>query len=439
MTASRPWYSAIQRAAALTRRSVAILRARGWRRFFGRVRRKLLPSSNQVYAFEALDFAETLDFTPAELQRSAAAMAVHAGALPVQSVNWFLPHFDHAYYGGIYTILRFAASFAQRHGVRNTFVILGGAGLPAAAFYQERIAAAFPALAGSAAIGVRDDAELTSVPPADVCIATFWTTAYALLKFNQTKRKGYFLQDYEPMFYPAGAISAQVEATYRFGFVGLANTITLKQHYADDYQGEATFFNPCVDTSLFYPADDRSAARQTLPYTVFFYARPDYPRNGFELGAQALRQLKQRLGRSVRIVSAGQRWNPASYGLDGVVEPLGLLSLHETARLYRECDVGLAMMFTRHPSYLPFELMASGCAVVSNVNSATAWLLRDGENCLLALPSATCIADALARALADRELRQRLAANALRLIRERFADWDAQTEQIYRYLCDPRA
>src|SRR5262249_7526191 len=154
---------------------------------------------------------------------------------------------------------------------------------------------------GSPAICVRGDAELTVVPPADACIATFWTTAYALLKFNQTKRKGYFLQDFEPMFYPAGAISAQVEATYRFGFYGLANTITLKQHYTTDYQGQATFFNPCVDTSLFHPADDRSAA-QSMPFMVFFYARPDYPRNGFELGAQALRQLKRRLGQRVRIV-----------------------------------------------------------------------------------------------------------------------------------------
>src|SRR4051794_21410721 len=99
----------------LAQRSLAIVRKSGWRGLYTRARRKLLPSSNQVYAFEALDFAETFDFTPAELQRSAATMATHAGALPVQSVNWFLPHFDHAYYGGIYTILRFAAGFAQRH------------------------------------------------------------------------------------------------------------------------------------------------------------------------------------------------------------------------------------------------------------------------------------------------------------------------------------
>lgn len=424
------------RAVSLAGRSLATLRAQGWRRLMLKARRRVLPSWNQVYAFEALDFAEAFDFSPEDLRRSAVAMAAHAGALPIRSVNWFLPHFDHAYYGGIYTILRFADAFARIHDVRNAFVILGGAGLPDQSFYRERIGAAFPALAGAPALVARGERGLIGAPTADACIATFWTTAYGLLKFNRTKRKGYFLQDFEPMFYPAGAISAQVEATYRFGFYGLANTITLQQRYQDDYQGQAAFFNPCVDTALFHPAAARAAGQ---PYTVFFYARPDYPRNGFELGGQALRQLKRRMGPRVRIVTAGQRWNPSDYGLAGVVEPLGLLSYAETAQLYRECDVGLAMMFTRHPSYLPFELMASGCAVVSNLNSSTAWLLRDGENCLLAPASPTCIADALARALQDHALRGRLAENALGMIREQFSDWDRQTERIYRYLCDPTA
>jgi glycosyltransferase involved in cell wall biosynthesis len=97
------------------------------------------------------------------------------------------------------------------------------------------------------------------------------------------------------------------------------------------------------------------------------------------------------------------------------------------------------MMFTRHPSYLPFELMASGCLVISNLNSATSWLLRDGENCLLALASANCIADTIARALQDHQLRRHITTNALQIICERFANWDQQTEHIYRYMCDPEA
>ena len=46
----------------------------------------------------------------------------------------------------------------------------------------------------------------------------------------------------------------------------------------------------------------------------------------------------------------------------------------------------VSFMLTKHPSYLPIEAMAAGCAVLSNINEANGWFLRDGENCVLAMP-----------------------------------------------------
>ncbi len=60
--------------------------------------------------------------------------------------------------------------------------------------------------------------KLDDLPASDVAICTFWVSAYFLLKFNKTKRKYYFIQDYEPLFYPGGATFALAESTYRFGF-----------------------------------------------------------------------------------------------------------------------------------------------------------------------------------------------------------------------------
>jgi hypothetical protein len=42
------------------------------------------------------------------------------------------------------------------------------------------------------------------------------------------------------------------------------------------------------------------------------------------------------------------------------VENLGLLDYRQTADLYRTCHAGAVLMLTRHPSYIPLELMASG-------------------------------------------------------------------------------
>lgn len=424
----------------LVRKSLHIARARGWSALLAKARRKLLPlpvhrpALQSSYASQALKLAERYDATPAELQRSRALLAAQPGRLAIHRLTWLLPHFEHADYGGIRTILRFAAGFAARHTVANTFVVLSDTGARPEAF-AARIRGAFPALADANIVVLRTDADPAQLPPADGCVATHWSTAYAALKFNHTQRKFYFLQDFEPLFFPAGSTSAQAEATYRFGFYGIANTDTLRRLYQDEFAGQATAFHPCVDLDLFAPA----AAWPGRPYTVFFYARPDHPRNGFELGATALRRLKQSLGDQVRIVAAGQRWRPASYGLHGVVENLGLLSYHETAALYQQCDAGLAMMFTRHPSYLPLELMASGCLVVANTNHATTWLLRDRENCLLAPPTPSCLADALAEGLRDAKLRRQMTDAALRMLRERYADWDGQIDRVYAYMCDPEA
>jgi glycosyltransferase involved in cell wall biosynthesis len=433
----------VRTAVRLARKSVRTMRHEGWRGFYAKARAKLFPpkayrrSWRKPYAAEALTLAQWLDFTPEELQRSQATMAAHPGRLEIRTINWYLPHFEHVYYGGLHTILRFADGFRRHHGVSSAFIVLGGATAPPTQVYRERIAAAFPALAESPIVVRHADRDLVGVRAADACVATFWSTAYYVLKFNQTRRKFYFLQDFEPMFYPAGSISAQVEASYRFGFYGLANTVSLQQIYQERYQGRAAAFEPCVDCAVFYPLPDRAREWPGRPYTVFFYARPDYWRNGFELGTMALRKLKQQFGECVRIVAAGQRWKPSDYGLAGGVENLGLLSYQETAALYRACDVGLVLMFTQHPSYLPLELMASGCLVVSNLNSATAWLLADGENCLLALPSASCIAATIARALQDEPLRWQIAARALQMVHQRFADWDRQIERMYAYMCDP--
>jgi glycosyltransferase involved in cell wall biosynthesis len=410
-------------------RAVALLRRDGLRGAALRVALRLRRATRAAEPLDALASARRYDFSAEDVARSRAVQAAHPGPLPIASITWFLPYLDKVYYGGLYTVLRLAAQLAADHGVASTFVAPLAPGEEPAAL--ERVAGAFPALRAARVVAL--DGPPDGLPPTDACVATYWTTAYTALRFNQTRRKFYMLQDFEPMFHPAGTLYAQAEATYGFGLYALANTVTLRRVYEQDYGGAAVHFTPCVDLGRFRPA----VAPPSGPPKVFFYARPDFTRNGFELGAAALRLLKERLGDGVRVVAAGQRWSPRDYGLGAVIESRGVLSLDETAALYRRCAAGLVMMFTRHPSYLPLELMASGCLVVTNRNPANAWLLRDGENCLLAEPSASSIAAALARGLADRELRGRVTAAALAQVRRDHGDWAAELERLYAAMCGP--
>jgi O-antigen biosynthesis protein len=170
---------------------------------------------------------------------------------------------------------------------------------------------------------------------------------------------------------------------------------------------------------------------------VFFYGRPGHPRNCYELAIEALRQLKAEMKERVRVVTAGS-WAPTD-GRDDFVEHLGVLGYEETAELYRRCDVGLVLSVSKHPSYLPMQLMASGCLVVSNINPAGRWLLRDGENCLLAPPTGQALAGALRRGLLDEELRSSLVSRAAADIDAGFRSWEPEMDRVYEFLCDPEA
>jgi O-antigen biosynthesis protein len=415
-------------------RAFVVLRERGWKGLYRALIKRLFKGPLwRSYSQEAMILASNLDFSISDLEASQKALQSFRDHSTVQSITWFLPDFHNPFYGGIYTILRFAAHLEATKGVCNQFVIVGSMSEKQIA---RLIAQAFPNLSGTFVRRIQTYEQLGQVPGTDAAIATLWNTAYFLLRFNSTKRKFYFLQDYEPIFYPAGSTYAQVEATYQFGFYGIANTPSIKKIYEEQYGGAAECFVPAVDTQVFHPAE-RPKKVSSHPYTVFFYGRPEHPRNGFELGAAALIKLKKRLGDRVRIVAAGANWHPDDYNLQGVVENLGILSYSQTAELYRNYQAGLIMMFTRHPSYLPLELMASGCLVVSNYNPATTWLLKDRENCLLSKASGSCLAETLERALLDEQARTRITTNAIGQVQTGYSDWEGEIEKVYRFICNP--
>jgi glycosyltransferase involved in cell wall biosynthesis len=267
-----------------------------------------------------------------------------------------------------------------------------------------------------------------------VAIATLWVTAYAVAHAPNVKRKFYLIQDFEPMFYPASSLYALTEETYRLGLYGLCNTENLLRIYQDDYAGRGMSFQPAVDGSVFHARDRRERAADD-PVTVFLYARPGHWRNCWEIASLALEELKARLGDRVRIVTAGS-WATEQGGAQDIKQ-LGLLPYRATGELYRIADVGVALTVSKHPSYLPLELMACGVPVVAFDNPWGHWILRDGENSLLAKQTVDSLADRLQRLCEDAELRRRLSANGLADIAERHSDWDGALSGIYGYLTDP--
>ncbi|MFN0061419.1 MAG: glycosyltransferase [Myxococcaceae bacterium] len=368
------------------------------------------------------------DASPADIE---AVRAQNARELPalrrqgrVQRVAWLIPAFRQPY-GGIHTIFRFGELLGTRHGVQSDYLVYDRPDASASEL-EARASWLFPTLAGK--IRVVGPQEWRSLPEVDVAVATAWTSAYAALRYQNAKVRAYFVQDFEPLFHPAGAQYGLAEETYRMGFWGIFNTQGLYEFVTRQYGMEGTWFEPAVDASVFHA--DRSLRQG--PVRVFFYGRPAVERNGFQLGIAALKRLKQQFGERIDIISAGADWRPSEFGMEGVVENLGVLPYEKTGELYRSCDVGVCFMFTKHPSYLPLEMMACGVAVVTNQNPANAWLFENGKNGLEAMPTPQGVAEAVAHLVENPTLRQGLARQGQLRVSQN--TWDGQVDNVYAQL-----
>lgn len=342
----------------------------------------------------------------------------------ITTANWFVPNFDHLKFGGIFTIFRFIEKFSKE-GVNNRIIIYDNPAFDVSALKKD-ITNNFPDLVNyEIIIFDHSNQDTEELPESDIAICTFWVSAYLLLKFNKTKRKYYFIQDYEPIFYAGGSTSALAESTYRFGFRGLVNTPGLLAAVNKRHGMKGISFIPAVNQDLYTP----DFSKNNKKVKVFFYARPYNPRNAFNLGVLIIQDLLERYKDRVEIITAGADWDESEYGLKGKITNLGLLkSLEEVASLYRGCDIGFVYMLSKHPSYQPFEFMASGMATVTNNNEDNLWFLEDGKNCLVSEPSPAAMADAISALIDDPDLRIKIARGGYNSLGY---TWQQQTEMIW--------
>jgi GT2 family glycosyltransferase/glycosyltransferase involved in cell wall biosynthesis len=347
-----------------------------------------------------------------------------------ESATWFIPPVEHALKGGVRTIFMAAQNFSEHWGTHNHFVVLERTDIARSyAVLEKSLGQFFPNLRFEISSHVLGQ-DVGQIPPADIGICTLWTTAYQLARYNQTKRKFYFVQDFEPAFYPAGDVYGAIEATYRFGYTCIANTKGVEEKYRA-YSDDSTHFTPAVDHTIYYPDHSRNAPGN--PAQIVFYGRPANSRNAFGLGALTLQHIKRKMGNGVRLVSAGAAWKESEFSLQGIVENLGLLtSLDEVAELYRQSDIGMVFMFTPHPSYQPLEYMASGCVTVTNHNAANTWLLEDGNNCLMVEPIPEVAADAVVQLLARPQEWSRLRKNGWSAVKDN--SWDKEFAHIREFI-----
>jgi glycosyltransferase involved in cell wall biosynthesis len=186
--------------------------------------------------------------------------------------------------------------------------------------------------------------------------ATGWETAYPSFLAQTYAKRFYFVQDYEPYFYPVGSDSLLAENTYKFGFHGITAGGWLAQSLNKKFGMKTDYFDFAVDKSLYYVTN--FAPRNE----VFFYARPVTPRRAFEFGLLALSEFAK-MRPDVKINLAG--WDIATWNIPFKHTNLSSLPLRELNDVYNRCGVGLVLSLT-NMSLLPLELISSGVTPVVN-------------------------------------------------------------------------
>lgn len=202
-------------------------------------------------------------------------------------------------------------------------------------------------------------AEITYIPDRiqgyDACVASSWETAHVLAsRGDQGLHRFYFVQDYEPYFYPRGSLYALAEDTYRFGFRHIAVGHMVQELLQREIGADAAVAPFGCDTGIYKLENlgQRSG--------VAFFARPDVDRRGFMLAKLALTEFHRRHPEQP-ITVFGDRivnWEvPHRYA--------GRLSPAELNLLYNQSAAGLAMSFT-NVSLVPEEMLAAGMQPVVN-------------------------------------------------------------------------
>lgn len=184
-------------------------------------------------------------------------------------------------------------------------------------------------------------------------VATSWPTAYPVFNARCAGKRFFFVQDYEPDFYPKGTCSVLAENTYRMGFHAITAGRWLAHKLRQEFGMQADAFDFGCDTSAY-----RHEGR--IRNGIAYYARPEVARRGFELGVLALEILARRRP-DIEIHFYGDRISrmPFRFTDHGRIAPAQLNAL------YNRCHAGLSLSLT-NVSLVPHEMLASGCIPVVN-------------------------------------------------------------------------
>lgn len=193
----------------------------------------------------------------------------------------------------------------------------------------------------------------------DVGIATWWETAYILEEFkSHFRRHMYFVQDYEPYFYPLSSEYFLAENTYKKGYLHICSGPWCETLLKKKYGAKAESFQFPIDRRIYNT--ERMRVKQNK--NIVFFAKPEMSRRCYKIGIDALKIFHDKRPEVEIILYGSSQLDEQSVPFKATVLKL-LPTINDLAELYINADLGIVFSPT-NPSLVPYEMMACGCPVV---------------------------------------------------------------------------
>ncbi len=318
--------------------------------------------------------------------------------LPKKKIAWVMPHPGKGS-GGHRTIIQNVNALIRAGYECDIFVEEDGVSTPE--MVRQKINEWYEPCTAGVFVGFNIQKEY------DIMFATGWQTVEFVRKLP-AKKKGYFIQDYEPWFFPMGDQYLMTENSYKYGFLPVTIGKWLAHKMATEFNTPAEYFDFGADLNVYKPLENVEKEN-----AICYVYQPEKPRRCDYIGLQALKLIKA-MRPDVKIYLYGSEINARPIEFE--CENLHIIPVEECNQLYNKCKVGLCMSAS-NPSRIPFEMMAAGLPVVELYKENNIYDLPDG-GVLLADTTPEAIASSVVYLLEHPEEAEKMAKFGVAYMKE---------------------
>jgi glycosyltransferase involved in cell wall biosynthesis len=192
----------------------------------------------------------------------------------------------------------------------------------------------------------------------DLVIATEWRTAYyAFHAYTQNIPVVYFVQDFEPMFFPAGAVQSFAEETYKFPYKFITISPWLTKVLTEKYSiTEASGIEIGYNPKEYFISKEFTNRENRIA----IYARKNTDRRGWEL----LELILQKIDRQkIKIDLFGIEDDSDIKRIHPGITSHGIIDKKKINEIYNNAKLAITFSYTNY-SINPQEMNATGLPVL---------------------------------------------------------------------------